>query len=69
MFKPGDIVKLKSGSPKMTVDSVYGNTITCVWFDNTVCKKQDINADALEPYVKPKSLTPEDMEKALNLLV
>jgi uncharacterized protein YodC (DUF2158 family) len=33
-YKVGDIVKLKSGGPKMTVESVEGgNTYLCQWFD------------------------------------
>ena len=36
-FKPGDIVRLKSGGPSMTVDEVEkkGNvtSIFCFWFD------------------------------------
>lgn len=38
-FKPGDVVQLKSGGPKMTVKSVerHGAVTTdnarCVWFD------------------------------------
>lgn len=69
MFKPGDIVLLKSGSPKMTVNSVNGNTITCVWFVGTTCNKQAFNADALEPYVAPKPLTEEDMNKIIDIIV
>jgi len=40
-FKPGDVVQLKSGGPKMTVDTVAafmsgGNPqAKCVWFDGT----------------------------------
>ena len=39
-FKPGDIVQLKSGGPKMTVQryekfSLY-NEATCQWFVNSV---------------------------------
>lgn len=38
-FKAGDVVKLKSGGPLMTVDSV-GNysgvkKVLCVWFENS----------------------------------
>lgn len=37
-FNVGDIVELKSGSPKMTVEEVRvdGNLshVSCVWFDN-----------------------------------
>ncbi|WP_333986583.1 YodC family protein [Providencia huaxiensis] len=34
IFNSGDIVKLKSGSPKMTVDG-YSNLgdVICVWYD------------------------------------
>jgi uncharacterized protein YodC (DUF2158 family) len=31
-FKPGDIVSLKSGGPRMTVASVEGRTVSCEWF-------------------------------------
>lgn len=31
-FKKGDIVQLKSGGPDMTVTSVQGEEIWCIWF-------------------------------------
>jgi uncharacterized protein YodC (DUF2158 family) len=31
-FKPGDVVKLKSGGPRMTVCKVDGATADCVYF-------------------------------------
>jgi uncharacterized protein YodC (DUF2158 family) len=31
-FSAGDVVRLKTGSPKMTVSSVSGRSIACVWF-------------------------------------
>lgn len=35
MFKPGDVVQVKSGGPKMTVDVVIKDgEVTCVWFDD-----------------------------------
>jgi uncharacterized protein YodC (DUF2158 family) len=39
-FKVGDVVKLKSGGPKMTVTQIGEDmsgtmTIWCVWFDGT----------------------------------
>ena len=41
MFETGEIVKLKSGGPKMTVGYIYKegfNKITCFWFDGcTYC--------------------------------
>lgn len=34
-FKKGDVVKLKSGSPTMTVENVDSRgTLSCVWYDN-----------------------------------
>lgn len=37
-LKIGDIVKLKSGSPKMTVIHVYEDNIRCTWFDSKSIK-------------------------------
>lgn len=41
-FKVGDTVKLKSGSPKMTVESIdnESNMVTCVWYCTTDCSVQ-----------------------------
>jgi uncharacterized protein YodC (DUF2158 family) len=33
-FKVGDIVRLKSGGPKMTVTKVVGDRIHCEWFND-----------------------------------
>lgn len=35
-FKLGDVVQLKSGSPKMTIEDLYdneGNKCSCKWFN------------------------------------
>jgi uncharacterized protein YodC (DUF2158 family) len=37
-FKPGDVVQLQSGGPRMTVSAVYRNSdgiisAYCAWFD------------------------------------
>lgn len=31
-FQAGDVVRLKSGGPLMTITEVNGNVITCIWF-------------------------------------
>jgi uncharacterized protein YodC (DUF2158 family) len=31
-FKPGDVVSLRSGGPRMTVASVDGRSVMCEWF-------------------------------------
>ena len=38
-FKPGDVVQLNSGGPKMTVVAVQSDgTLRCVWFHDTESK-------------------------------
>lgn len=32
-FNVGDIVRLKSGGPNMTIDNASSERIICVWFD------------------------------------
>jgi uncharacterized protein YodC (DUF2158 family) len=34
-FKVGDVVELNSGGPIMTVQSIHGSQVTCVWFNKT----------------------------------
>jgi uncharacterized protein YodC (DUF2158 family) len=36
LFKVGDIVRLKSGSPQMTVIAISNNYATVSWFDENV---------------------------------
>jgi uncharacterized protein YodC (DUF2158 family) len=48
-LKTGDVVRLKSGGPQMTVLSVQGQTVDCSWFgpDGNV-KLSSFPAAALE---------------------
>jgi uncharacterized protein YodC (DUF2158 family) len=46
-FKPGDVVQLKSGGPKMTIKGIgkYGfaaseDNACCVWFEKTTRKEE-----------------------------
>lgn len=55
-FKSGDIVKLKSGSPEMTVKSFsvsQGNSYICQWFAGKKLEQGFFKADSLES-VTPK---------------
>jgi uncharacterized protein YodC (DUF2158 family) len=36
IFKVGDVVRLKSGSPQMTVIAISNNYATVSWFDENV---------------------------------
>jgi len=46
-FKKGDLVKLKSGGPTMTVSEIENNRIYCQWFANNELKTEVIEAEAL----------------------
>jgi uncharacterized protein YodC (DUF2158 family) len=56
-FKTGDVVKLKSGGPLMTVTLIgdrYGMPIAyCSWFEGTNNKSADFPPDSLEIAAKP----------------
>ena len=50
VYDVGDVVKLKSGGPKMTVEKIDEDEfIHCVWFDEmNVTQSQGFPASALE---------------------
>ncbi len=47
-FKAGDVVQLKSGGPKMTVDKVDGEKIWCTWFANDQPQRSPFPAEAID---------------------
>lgn len=51
MFKPGDIVRHKSGSPAMTVTSVPADRFVCQcsWFIDDEVKSHAFTHESLEP--------------------
>jgi uncharacterized protein YodC (DUF2158 family) len=46
-FHIGDIVRLYSGSPRMTVVELSGQRVTCAWFVDQLLHCKDFDADAL----------------------
>lgn len=50
-FKPGSIVTLKSGGPKMTIlrNKTDGGFFDCMWFDANLPQNSSFHEDALEP--------------------
>lgn len=48
-MKPGDPVRLKTGSPPLTINSMDSTTATCVWFVGTELKEAKFVLDALVP--------------------
>lgn len=74
-FKIGDLVRLKSGGPLMTVNGVsaYGS-ITCFWFSRTTYKVRSctFNAKALErserrPPGRPQGPPQERLDDDLSI--
>ena len=59
-FEAGDLVKLKSGGPTMTVEQVGKKSMTeedavwCVWFEK-VGNKQVVQRDTFPPVVLEKA--------------
>ena len=47
-FNVGDVVKLKSGGPNMTVDVPAGSRYICVWFEGNTCRRETFDQGALE---------------------
>jgi uncharacterized protein YodC (DUF2158 family) len=49
VFKPGDVVLLKSGGPRMTVEEIFeidgGEQVSCVWIEK-VGNKQVVKREA-----------------------
>lgn len=49
-LKVGDVVRLKSGGPKMTVSTVdeYNHIVYCKWFVHDELKSERFSPDSLE---------------------
>jgi uncharacterized protein YodC (DUF2158 family) len=55
-FKIGDLVKLKSGGPVMTVDTLsHDGKVYCVWYQHDGYLGREFQAETLERY------DPEDL--------
>jgi uncharacterized protein YodC (DUF2158 family) len=46
-FKPGDLVQLKSGGPKMTVQTEDRGVVKCQWFAGTKLESGLFSPDSL----------------------
>ncbi|MBW7867895.1 MAG: DUF2158 domain-containing protein [Brumimicrobium sp.] len=46
-FKVGNVVVLKSGGPSMTIESIDGEVVDCVWFSNKELKRATFMSHSL----------------------
>ncbi|MEJ7604533.1 MAG: DUF2158 domain-containing protein [Kofleriaceae bacterium] len=63
-MKAGDVVRLKGGGPRMTVEVVDDGGVQCVWFDSTDRLQRDTyDAELVESCLNrstPSNLPPID---------
>lgn len=52
-LKAGDIVRLKSGGPLMTITSDQGDVVECQWFKDNILNTNNFMKIALEEYQEP----------------
>jgi uncharacterized protein YodC (DUF2158 family) len=64
-LKAGDVVKLKSSSPKMTIRFVEGNEAYCEWFAGAEAKGARFT---LAQLVEFKPASPEAMSRIVRSL-
>lgn len=55
-FEVGNVVQLKSGGPKMTVDGYEDGLVVCVWFENDKRQVESFREATLKLYVAPKPI-------------
>lgn len=61
-FAIGDVVFLKSGGEKMTIEEIDGNDASCVWFN----KDKKIDRGSFPQATLKKAATPEEVAAALG---
>ena len=54
-FQIGDVVQLKSGGPRMTVEGYEDDLVICVWFEKTERKSGNFREATLKNYVPPRA--------------
>jgi len=59
-IKAGDVVRLKSGGPAMTVESTDGKTAMCRWFHDKKAESRNFQVVALELDDEPDSIDPDE---------
>jgi uncharacterized protein YodC (DUF2158 family) len=67
-FKPGDIVRLKSGGPPMVVDEVEKKAniviVACLWFDEAQLEDGEFSPASLVPVTDADPAPPAEVPAA-----
>lgn len=50
-FRVGDVVQLRSGGTRMTVEHIDGDQVACTWFEGKTLERATFIAGALMKYV------------------
>lgn len=50
-FKVGDVVQLRSGGTRMTLENIDGDQVACTWFEGKKLERATFFAGALMKYV------------------
>jgi len=58
-YKVGDIVQLKSGGPKMTIDGIEEGEYLCKWFAGSKVEWGSFKPETLKPDEELKTILPE----------
>lgn len=56
-FNEGDVVRLISGGPEMTITSVGRDTILCVWFEKAIIGVHCLHTETFQPNTLLKIVT------------
>lgn len=55
ILKAGDVVQLKSGGQKMTIENIDEPEAECVWFDGGIYNERHIALVVLKKYEAPEN--------------
>ena len=56
-FRDGEVVHLRSGGPRMTVEGHDDELVQCVWFEGTEQKRSTFKETTLQTWVQPTQVS------------
>jgi uncharacterized protein YodC (DUF2158 family) len=55
-FQEGDVVQLKSGGPRMTVEGYEDGLVMCVWFEEKNRKSSAFKEATIQTWTQPRAM-------------